>query len=140
MEEISDNEGITSFKIYMTYDFMLKDDEIYQVLKKAKEAGIVIAVHCENDGVLNYLRKTYVEQGLTQPKYHPLSRPARCEAEAINRMLHLAAMAGEAPLYIVHLSSKKGFWRSKGKGLPSEAFCSRNLYPISYFDRFSLSG
>lgn len=108
MEEISDNEGITSFKIYMTYDFMLKDDEIYQVLKKAKEAGIVIAVHCENDGVLNYLRKTYVEQGLTQPKYHPLSRPARCEAEAINRMLHLAAMAGEAPLYIVHLSSKEG--------------------------------
>lgn len=108
MKEIADAEGITSFKIYMTYDFMLKDDEIYQVLKQAKKAGIVIAVHCENDGVVNHLRRSYIEQGCTQPKYHPLSRPARCEAEAVNRMLHLAAMADDAPVYIVHLSSKEG--------------------------------
>ncbi|MCU6746843.1 MULTISPECIES: dihydropyrimidinase [Lachnospiraceae] len=108
MKEIADNEGITSFKIYMTYDFMLKDDEIYQVLKQAKKEDIVIAVHCENDGVVNHLRRSYIEQGCTQPKYHPLSRPARCEAEAVNRMLHLAAMAGDAPVYIVHLSSKEG--------------------------------
>jgi dihydropyrimidinase len=108
MKEIADNEGITSFKIYMTYDFMLKDDEIYQVLKQAKKEDIVIAVHCENDGVVNHLRRSYMEQGCTQPKYHPLSRPARCEAEAVNRMLHLAAMAGDAPVYIVHLSSKEG--------------------------------
>ncbi|CUX45713.1 dihydropyrimidinase [Clostridium sp. C105KSO13] len=108
MGEIAEKEGITSFKIYMTYDFMLKDDEIFQVLKQAKEDGIVIAVHCENDGVINYLRKTYVEEGCVEPKYHPLSRPARCEAEAVNRMLHLAAMAGGAPVYIVHLSSREG--------------------------------
>ena len=68
----------------------------------------MIAVHCENDGVINYLRKTYRESGCTEPKYHPLSRPARCEAEAVDRLLHLAAMAGDAPLYIVHLSSKEG--------------------------------
>ena len=87
---------------------MLTDDEIFQVLKEAKKDGIVIAVHCENDGVINYLRKTYRESGCTEPKYHPLSRPARCEAEAVDRLLHLAAMAGDAPLYIVHLSSKEG--------------------------------
>ncbi|HAX51678.1 MAG TPA: dihydropyrimidinase, partial [Lachnospiraceae bacterium] len=108
MKEIAEKEGITSFKIYMTYDFMLKDEDIFRVLKQAKEDGIVIAVHCENDGVINYLRKTYVEEGCMEPKYHPLSRPARCEAEAVNRMLHLSAMAGGAPLYIVHLSSKEG--------------------------------
>ena len=92
----------------MTYDFMLKDDQLFQVLTQAKKDGLVIAVHCENDGVINYLRKKYAEEGCTQPKYHPLSRPARCEAEAVDRMLHLAAMAGDAPLYIVHLSSKDG--------------------------------
>lgn len=116
MSEIAEKEGITSFKIYMTYDFMLKDDEIYQVLQQAKKDGIVIAVHCENDGVINYLRNMYIENGCTQPKYHPLSRPAHCEAEAVGRMLHLAVMAGDslpgrpgaAPLYIVHLSSKEG--------------------------------
>ena len=108
MNEIAGKEGITSFKVYMTYDFMLRDDELYRVLCQAKEDGLVIAVHCENDGVINYLRKKYVEEGRTQPKYHPLSRPARCEAEAVDRMLHLAAMAGDAPLYIVHLSSREG--------------------------------
>lgn len=108
MKEIAENDGITSFKVYTTYDDMLTDDEIFQVLKEAKKDGIVIAVHCENDGVINYLRKTYRESGCTEPKYHPLSRPARCEAEAVHRLLHLAAMAGDAPLYIVHLSSKEG--------------------------------
>ncbi len=108
MGEIAGKEGITSFKAYMTYDFMLKDDGLFQVLKQAKEDGIVIAVHCENDGVINYLRRHYIENGCTEPKYHPLSRPAGCEAEAVGRMLHLAAMAQDAPLYIVHLSSRAG--------------------------------
>ena len=108
MKEIAEKEGITSFKVYMTYDYMLKDDEIFRVLRAAKEAGIVITVHCENHGVIQQLRKEYQEAGCGAAKYHPLSRPARCEAEAVNRMIHIAAMAGDAPLYIVHLSSAQG--------------------------------
>ena len=38
---------------------------------------------------------------------HPRSRPARCEAEAVNRILKLAKTA-EAPVYIVHLSTAEG--------------------------------
>ena len=103
MREIKEEEGITSFKVYMTYDYRLHDDEIFCVLRAAKEAGIVITVHCENHGVITQLRKELPEAGCTEAKYHPVSRPARCEAEAVNRMIHLAAMAGDAPLYIVHL-------------------------------------
>ena len=95
-------------KAYMTYADRLDDEALFQALRKAKEEGIVIAAHCENDGVINLLRKEYVSRGLTAAKYHPLSRPARAEAEAVNRFLHLAAMAGDAPSYIVHLSSKEG--------------------------------
>ena len=108
MREIAEKEGITSFKVYMTYDYMLKDEEIFRVLRAAKEAGIVITVHCENHGVIQQLRAEFREAGCGAAKYHPLSRPPRCEAEAVNRMIHLAAMAGYAPLYIVHLSSKEG--------------------------------
>ena len=108
MKEIKEQEGITSFKVYMTYDYMLHDDEILEVLRAAREAGVVITVHCENHGVIQLLRREYVENGCKSAKFHPLSRPARCEAEAVNRMIHLAAMAGFAPLYIVHLSSKEG--------------------------------
>ena len=108
LKDVKEKEGISSFKIYMTYDYGLSDDEIFRVLRAAKEAGIVITVHCENHGVLTQLRKEFVEEGKTEAKYHPLSRPPRVEAEAVNRMIHLAALAGDAPLYIVHLSSAEG--------------------------------
>ena len=108
MREIKEEEGITSFKLYLTYDYRLEDEDVFRVLRAAREAGIVITVHCENHGVLTRLRKELPAQGHTEAKYHPLSRPARCEAEAVNRMIHIAAMAGDAPLYIVHLSSAEG--------------------------------
>ena len=108
MGELADREGITSFKAYLTYDDRLDDGALFQVLRQAREDGIVIPAHCENDGVVNYLRGWYKAQGLTQPIYHARSRPARCEAEAVSRLLHLAAMAGEAPVYVVHLSSAAG--------------------------------
>ena len=108
MREIKEKEGITSFKAYMTYDFRLHDDEMFRLLREAKDAGIVITVHCENHGVIQQLRNEYVRSGCTDAKYHPLSRPSECEAEAVNRMIHLASMAGDAPLYIVHLSSAEG--------------------------------
>ena len=108
MGDIADQEGITSFKVYSTYDFKLCDADMFRVLQTAKEKGLVIPVHCENDGVLTHLRQWYREQGLVTPEYHPKSRPALCEAEAVSRMIYLARMAGDAPLYIVHLSSAAG--------------------------------
>lgn len=108
LSEIKEKEGINSFKLYMTYDYMLQDDEIFNVLRRCREDGIVITVHCENHGVIQQLRKEFVESGRTEAKYHPLSRPAGCEAEAVNRMIHIAEMAGNAPLYIVHLTSAEG--------------------------------
>ena len=105
MGEIADREGITSFKAYLTYDDRLDDSALFQVLRQAREDGLVIPAHCENDGVVNFLRGWYKSQGLTAPIYHARSRPAGCEAEAVSRLLHLAALAGEAPVYVVHLSS-----------------------------------
>jgi dihydropyrimidinase len=113
MESLID-EGITSYKVYLTYDYKISDSDAYQVLKRAKELGLVITVHPENHDVIQYLRKKFVSEGKTSPVYHPLSRPAECEAEAINRMLLLAEMAGDgspggaAPLYIVHLTNALG--------------------------------
>lgn len=101
-------EGITSYKIYMTYDYKIPDGDIYTILKRAKELGVIIAVHPENDGVVNSKRRELVAAGCTQPIYHERSRPADCEAEAINRVCQISKMAGDAPLYIVHLSNRLG--------------------------------
>ena len=41
MGELADREGITSFKAYLTYDDRLDDGALFQVLRQAKEDGIV---------------------------------------------------------------------------------------------------
>ncbi len=101
-------EGITSFKIYMTYDNMLHDEDILKILFRAKELGVVIAVHAENHGAIQYLRQYYKKANKTTPIYHALSRPDSTEAEAISRMIYLSEIAGYPHLYFVHVSTKKG--------------------------------
>ena len=108
MAEISRQEGITSFKAYMTYDGRLDDTDLMKVLERAGKERILIAVHCENHGIVTYLREKFVREGKTQTRWHPVSRPAEAEAEAVNRLLYMARAVGEAPVYIVHLSTRSG--------------------------------
>ncbi len=108
MERLRDAEGITSLKLYLTYDFKLSDKEAFQILRRAKELGLVICAHCENDGVIAFLRQKLVAEGHTTPRFHPLSRPGLAEAEAVYRFLAMAAMAGDAKVYVVHLSTRRG--------------------------------
>ena len=108
MAQIAKEEGITSFKIYMTYDFRLDDLDLMKILQRAAKEDILIASHCENHGIVTYWRERFAREGKTQTKWHPVSRPAEAEAEAVSRLLYLAQAAGEAPVYIVHLSSLKG--------------------------------
>lgn len=107
MEELID-EGITSHKFYLTYDGKISDREVFTLMEKACELSVLLAVHPENDGVVNYLREKLIREGKTSPIYHAKSRPLECEAEAINRMVLFAHMAGGAPLYIVHLTCRLG--------------------------------
>ena len=108
MARIAAEEGITSFKVYMTYDHRLDDADLMRVLERAGQAGILIAAHCENHGIVTVLRERFVREGKTQARWHPVSRPPEAEAEAVNRLLCLARAAGEAPVYVVHLSSRPG--------------------------------
>jgi dihydropyrimidinase len=108
MERLLASDGISSYKAYMTYDGMLRDDALLRVLRRAKELGIVVCAHCENDAVIRFLREELLARGHTQPRYHPISRPPSCEAEAVWRFLMLARAAGEPAVYVVHLSSALG--------------------------------
>lgn len=100
-------EGYSSFKVYLTYDHKLNDADVLKVLKKMKELGGMTTVHAENHDVITHLRKTFITEGKTDPIYHARSRPDECEVEAVERLIHLANIAGGAPLYIVHLSCEK---------------------------------
>lgn len=100
--------GLNSAKIYMTYNDKVSDETALKVLRRAKELGMIVCVHAENHDMVETLRKEYGDAGCLTPKYHPLSRPVQAEAEAIDRILQLASLAGDAPIYIVHLTTAEG--------------------------------
>lgn len=101
-------DGISSFKLYLTYQYKLDDPDILRALQQLNYAGALTAVHPENDAVIAQRKAEFVKKGQTSPIFHALSRPAECEAEAIGRMINLAHICGNAPLYIVHLSNGLG--------------------------------
>ncbi|MCR1955168.1 dihydropyrimidinase [Clostridioides mangenotii] len=101
------NEGVSSFKMYMAYkNLKVKDDVIYEALKKSEEIGGIIGFHCENGEVIDELIKEAKESGHLSPKYHPLTRPAILEAEATSRLMKIAEVA-KSKVYVVHLSCKE---------------------------------
>jgi dihydropyrimidinase len=126
------NEGIPSFKGYLTYEYQLTDLDILRLLEKTSSVGGLFTIHAENDAVIQFLRDRFLSQGKTTPRYHALSRPDRCEAEAVQRMIHLSAIAANAPLYIVHLSTAMGLEcvrtaRNKGQPVYAET-CPQYLF------------
>lgn len=100
-------EGVPSFKLYMTYDIQVDDKAIYEILKRLKEVGAITGVHCENSGVIAALQEEAVKEGKTGVASHPATRPAAAEAEAIDRLLRLAEIA-DTPVIVVHLTCKEG--------------------------------
>ncbi len=155
MKSIVEDEGISSFKAYLTYDYKIDDEDMVKIFKRLRELGGITTVHCENHGSIKYLKDKYVKEGLkssiyhylSRPEesdkrlrelggittvhcenhgsikylkdkyvkeglkssiYHYLSRPEESEGEAVNRMINIAKISGNSPLYIVHLSTKLG--------------------------------
>jgi len=108
MKVMVEDEGISSFKLYLTYLYKLEDEAVFKALSQLKKAGALTTVHPENDATITLKRQQLLKAGKTAPKYHALSRPLECEAEAIGRMINLAKLADDAPLYIVHLSNGLG--------------------------------
>lgn len=100
--------GCVSVKAYMTYDGRLNDNALLRLLCETKELGMLLVVHAEEHEPMEELRARFIRQGKGGPQWHAKSRPAACEARAVARLLRLAAMAGDAPVCIAHLSTAAG--------------------------------
>ncbi|MEG1912559.1 MAG: dihydropyrimidinase [Cloacibacillus sp.] len=98
-------KGFPTGKVYTTYAGMLRDEEIFPLMKQMKEEGGLLFFHCENNAVTSGLGAEYQKTLPTPYDAWPKSRPDYCEAEAVKRVLTLAR-AAEVPVYIVHLSTK----------------------------------
>ncbi|WP_438480090.1 dihydropyrimidinase [Oleiharenicola lentus] len=97
--------GISSFKIFLAYKgaFGIDDTELYRTLKLAKELGVVVTAHCENETLVSERCKELLAAGKTDPGQHHESRPPIVEAEGVHHLMTFAELTGAAT-YIVHLS------------------------------------
>ncbi len=98
-------DGISSFKVFLAYKgvFNLSDEELYYVMRLAKELGVITTAHCENADLVLELQKKLISEGKTGPEWHYHSRPPFVEASGTAKFLTFA-QATDAAAYIVHLS------------------------------------
>ncbi|MBI1880277.1 MAG: dihydropyrimidinase [Chloroflexi bacterium] len=131
-------QGCATFKLYTAYPhFYLTDDELYRALTAVAEAGGLAVVHAENYLVITEVWKRLLAEGKVEAKWHPHSRPAVTEAEAVNRVLSIAHLAG-APTLIFHLScgeaarqvayAKERGWAAFGETCPQYLTLPDDIY------------
>ena len=79
MTYLVDNEGITSFKLFMAYPgvFYSDDGQILRAMQNAGESGAMIMMHAENGIAIDVLVAQALARGETDPKYHSLHPPGR---------------------------------------------------------------
>lgn len=101
--------GIGTLKMFTTYKDVgyLVDDrnELREIFRAARDLGLMVSVHSEDDGIVTQISSSW--KGTYTPSDHADMRPPEAEAAAIE---YVGGIAGELdmPIYIVHLSSKKG--------------------------------
>jgi dihydropyrimidinase len=98
--------GVTSIKLFTAYPGTNYSDDgrILQAMQRAADLDLMVMMHAENGIAIDVLRADAVARGDTDPIHHLLTRPASLEAEAVERMVRLAEIAG-CRLTIVHISS-----------------------------------
>jgi dihydropyrimidinase len=109
MRYLTETEGVTSFKLFMAYPgvFYSDDGAILRAMQVANECGATIMMHAENGIAIDVLVGQALARGETDPKYHSFTRPSLLEGEATNRAIVLSKVAGNVPLYIVHMSASE---------------------------------
>ena len=134
MTYLVENEGVTSFKLFMAYPnvFYSDDGQILRAMQTANNNGAVIMMHAENGIAIDVLVAQHLARGETDPKYHSVSRPSLLEGEATHRAIVLSKVAGNVPLYIVHMSASEALdevARAQHEGLNVFAeTCPQYLY------------
>ena len=138
--------GISSFKIFLAYkgSFGVDDTELYRTLKLARELGVIVTAHCENETLIAERQRELLAAGRTGPGQHYESRPPRVEAEGVHHLMTFAELTG-AETYIVHLSCREALdealaARKRGVRVGIETLIQYLLLDRTYAERPDFEG
>ncbi|GAB2468827.1 dihydropyrimidinase [Comamonas humi] len=100
-------DGITSLKVYMTYDKLKLDDyQLLEVMAVAGEEGALVMMHAENNDMIRWIAHRLLERGHVAPKFHTVAHDPLAESEATNRAIALASLV-DVPVLIVHVAGRQ---------------------------------
>jgi dihydropyrimidinase len=107
LEEIGPlaDDGYSSLKIFTMGEHYLNDLDTLRLLRAAREQGVMVNVHAEDEAIISYLTANRLAQGAKSVAELPLVRPPISESLATWRVATYARVAGAA-VYIVHLSCR----------------------------------
>jgi dihydropyrimidinase len=139
-------DGTTSFKIFLSYKnfFGVDDGEMYQVLRLAKELGVIVTAHCENAELVSRLQQELLAEGKTGAEWHEPSRPEVVEMEGTTRFATFLETTG-ATGYVVHLSCGPALQaaldaKARGVKLTVESVLPHFLLDKTYAERAGVEG
>ena len=99
--------GMTSFKVYMTYDMLKLDDgQMLDVLAVAERERALVMVHAENQEIIEWIARRLLARGHIAPRFHALSHAPLAESEATHRAITLSRVL-DVPMLIVHVSAQE---------------------------------
>jgi dihydropyrimidinase len=138
--------GNSSFKIFLAYKgaFGIDDTELYRTLKLARELGVIVTAHCENETLVAERQRELLAAGVTGPEGHHESRPPRVEAEGVQHLCSFAELTG-AQVYCVHTSCAEALdaavaARQRGVRVWVETLIQYLLLDKSYAERPNFEG
>ena len=105
------NGGVSSLKLFTTYKedgSMLDKENWLELLKMSRDLKLLVTVHAEDDEMIDQIKIKYKDKEKLPPCFHPLLRPPEVEYAAIKEIGDMAKLL-DMPIYIAHLSSKKGY-------------------------------
>lgn len=109
LEELR-NAGVTTVKIFTTYKregYFIGEKGLKELFASCRERELMVTAHCEDDDIIDQVAAEY-EGRPHPPALHPVLRPAEAEYAAV-RMIGDLARETKSPIYIVHLSSERGY-------------------------------
>ena len=101
--------GAVAFKTFLTYSPeipKLDDGQLLERMKFLADYPTVLAIHCENNDIVEYCTARLQAEGKTKPEDYPDGRPEIAELEAVSRMCLLAKATG-CSVNIAHCTLKE---------------------------------
>jgi allantoinase len=86
---------------------MIDDGVLLMAMERVKATGKLLAIHCENQAIINHYTERLKKLDSVAPIEHARSRPEVSELEAIQRVILFAKETG-VRLHVLHLSAGRG--------------------------------